>query len=66
VTPITYPATGTPYHYQNLEAELYSFNSSTWERRWRTFGQGYWTINRDQTDTYKVPKPIDPTSGTQT
>jgi Flp pilus assembly protein TadG len=66
VNPIEYPTTGTKYHYQNIEAELYSLNSSTWERRYRTTGRGYWTINRDQTDTYKVPKPIDPTSGTQT
>jgi len=62
VTPIEYSSN----HYQMLEAELYSLNSSTWERRFRTPGRGYWTINRDWTDTWKVPKPIDPASGTQT
>jgi hypothetical protein len=62
VEPISYSG----YHYQILEAELYSLNSSTWERRFRTTGRGYWAINRYWTDTWKVPKPIDPTSGEQT
>jgi hypothetical protein len=62
VTPIVYNGD----HYQILEAELYSLNSSTWERSFRTAGQGYWAINRRWTDTWKVPKPIDPISGTQT
>ncbi len=62
VLPIEYSGN----HYQILEAELYSLNSSTWERRFRTTGRGYWAINRRWTDTGKVPKPIDPASGTQT
>jgi hypothetical protein len=62
VDPISYGS----YHYQILEAELYSLNSSTWERRFRTTGRGYWAINRYWTDTWKVPKPIDPISGGQT
>jgi hypothetical protein len=53
-------------HYQIIEAELYSLNSSTWERRFRTTGQGYWAPNRRWTDTWKVPKPIDPSTGEQT
>jgi hypothetical protein len=47
------------YHYQILEAELYSLNSSTWERRFRTTGQGYWTPNRKWTDAWRPPPNID-------
>ncbi len=46
-------------HYQILEAELYSQNSSTWERAFRGPGQGYWAINRLWTDTWKPPPNID-------
>jgi hypothetical protein len=51
-------------HYQILEAELYSYNSTNWE--FRTTGRGYWAPNRRWTDTFKVPKPIDPATGEQT